>query len=168
MKEVYLKVPELNEIWFRKQMLACSETMSYNARSGDGGGTIDFNESMWDSWYAKWIGNKNPKFFYAYVYDKDTKEPVGHASYRFKDKSGCAELGLNIYAPHRKSGYAKPALCALVETAFENGYDELRDVIWDDQVGAHALFEKVGFKRVAYTDGAYDYRLTSKEYKDKK
>lgn len=79
MKEIYLKTPSIEELNYRKELLSDPETMAYNNHFG---GTIDFDESKWQTWFDKWIGDNNPDFFYAYIYDKSSNIPVGEAAYR--------------------------------------------------------------------------------------
>ena len=152
----------MGELGFRKRILADKDTMAFNQ---SGGGAIDFDESKWDTWFAKWIGRKNPNLFYAYIYDAESHAPVGEVSYRFEESSGCVEIGIIIDAAHRGAGYGRTGLRALVETAFKNGFSRLRDVIHKDNAGSHALFESIGFKRIGETEDGYDYRLGAAEYK---
>lgn len=93
MKEIYLKIPTFKELKYRKDLLSDKETMSYNNKFG---GTIDFNESKWETWYNKWIGNNDPNFFYAYIYDKELDIPVGEVAYRFDEESNCAMLNIKF------------------------------------------------------------------------
>lgn len=164
MRKIYLKTPKCEELWYRKQILADQETMAFNNPNG---GTIDFDESKWDNWYMKWIGNGNNSFYYAYVYDKELDIPVGEVAYRLDEESGCAMINIIMESKYRGQGYGSLGLKALVETAFKNGYKELRDSINKDSINSHILFEKIGFKNFRETDGCLDYRMSIDDYKNK-
>lgn len=161
MKEIYLKTPGFAELKYRKELLADPETMSYNNIYG---GTIDFDESKWEAWYNKWIGNNNSNFFYAYIYSNDYDIPVGEVAYRLDEETNCAMLNIIIDAKRRGNGYGNSALIELVKVAFKNGYKELRDLVFKDSTSSHALFEKLGFKCVGEVDDSKDYRLKEENF----
>ena len=161
MKDIYLKTPNFEELSYRKKILADKETMTFNNHHG---GTIDFDESKWEIWYNKWIGNKDKNFYYAYIIDKDSDLPVGEVAYRLDEESNSAMLNIIIEAANRGSGYGSMGLKALIENAFKNGYDTVRDMVYKDSTDSHALFEKIGFKCVAEKDECKDYRMTIDEY----
>ena len=139
--------------------------MSYNNESG---GIIDFDESKWETWYNKWIGNNNSNFFYAYIYDKDSNLPVGEVAYRLDEETNCAMLNIIVEAKHRGNGYGNSGLIALVKTAFKNGYKELRDLVFIKSTSSHALFEKLGFKCVGVVEDSKDYRLIEENFTESK
>ena len=49
---VYLITPRLEDLWFRQQMMADPNTMSYNHAWG---GSIPFPENQWPDWYDHWV-----------------------------------------------------------------------------------------------------------------
>ena len=52
--------------------------------------------------------------------------------------------------------------------AFKNGWDELRDLIGKDNIGAQKLFSDFGFRIVnPDVDGSIDFRLTKEEFINK-
>lgn len=53
--------PAFDDLWFRKNLMADEETMSYNARWG---GTIPFPEEEWESWYESWVRNPGASRYY--------------------------------------------------------------------------------------------------------
>jgi diamine N-acetyltransferase len=161
MREIYLKTPELSELAYRKNLLADKETMAYNNKFG---GTINFEKEKWESWFNKWIGNKDEKYFYAYIYDKEDNKPVGEVGYRFDEETNSVILNIIVEASQRGKGYGYSGLSALIKEAFDNGYDELRDLVYIDSNNSHALFEKLGFKCVGIVNDSKDYRLTKKDY----
>lgn len=164
MKKIYLSTPKLNELGYRKKLLADKETMTYNEAYG---GAIDFNESKWETWYAKWIGNNDDNFFYAYIYDKETNVLVGEVGYRKDEETSGVLLNIIIEANNRGKGYGVPGLVALIETAFKNGFKEVRDLIANTSISSHKLFEKVGFKCVGEVDNSKDYRMSLEDYINK-
>lgn len=163
-KEIYLKTPKLEELEYRKKLLMDLDTMSYNKKHG---GVIDFDESKWAAWYDKWINHHNPDFFYAYVFDKKTNEPVGEVAYRKEGSEDCVMLNIIIDFSKRGNGYGNAGLIELIKIAFKNGYKEARDSINIDSLNSHLLFEKVGFKLINEFDGVKEYRITLEEYINK-
>ncbi len=160
MKKVYLKEPRYEELIYRKNLLADEKTMEYNWRYG---GTIDFPESKWDAWYTKWIKNKDPKYFYRYIYDNRTNAPVGEVAYR-NEEDNFVYLSIIIHYNERKNKYGEEALIKLIKEAFNSGYDEVRDLIDIDSLGAHYLFEKVGFTYFGDIEFSRDYRLKKEDF----
>ena len=67
------------------KLLKDKKTMAFNKING---GTVDFNEKIWKSWYQLWMNDT--KYYYAYVYDDEIKKYISaHADeYRlFLEKS---------------------------------------------------------------------------------
>lgn len=135
--------------------------MVFNERYG---GVIDFEESKWETWYTKWIGNNNPNFFYAYIFDKETDNPVGEVAYRKDDNTNCAMLNIIIEFSKRGKGYSSIGLIELLRIVFKNGFNEARDLVFNDNISSHILFEKMGFKCIGEVDYAKDYRITLEDY----
>lgn len=156
MKEVYLKVPELPDLWFRKKCMEDPNTMSYNAGydvSYEGyhydTGCIDFPESKWQKWYDTKL--KKDGLYYAYIVDKDTNEFVGYINYH-KNQNGTYSMGVLIHAGSRGKGYMKPALRELIKVAKESGINELWDCVPLNREHALKGFTDVGFEIVSYVD----------------
>ena len=59
-----LNKPELEDLWFREELLSDKATMSYNHAWG---GTISFPKEKWESWYNKWVMSCEGKQFYRYI-----------------------------------------------------------------------------------------------------
>lgn len=130
-----LYVPKIEELDYRKHLLADKPTMSYNHAYG---GTIDFNESKWQDWYERWMNDATR--FYAYIKIQDYY--VGEVAYHLEgDKVLCDVL---IEAQYRRLGYGKQALSLLEEVAKNNKIKELYDHIAIDNPGIQ-LFEQAGF-----------------------
>lgn len=164
MKKIYLKTPTMDELSYRKDLIGNPATMSFNASSG---GTIDFDESKWESWFNKWIGTRDSNYFYAYIFDKETDTFVGEVAYRLDFESNCAMLNIIIEASQRGNGYGYSGLMALVKTAFKNGYKELRDLVYNESKDSHTLFEKLGFKCIGIVEDSRDYRLKIEDFVEK-
>ncbi len=150
MKRVFLKVPKIEDLKYRKIWLNDSNTMSYNAgydidlKGYDKEtGTITKTDEEMIEWYNKWI-NKEPDRYYAYIYSVDESEPIGEVYY-YPD-GDIHSMGILINDKYRGKGYSYLALLELLEVAFEkNNINELSDFIPIDRVGAIKSFKKAGF-----------------------
>lgn len=121
---LYLYVPKIEDLWFRKKMLADPETMSYNKNwevDYDGydkaTGCIDFKEEEFESWLEYWT-DKQPTRFYAYVC-KDDGEFIGEVNFQYNEEKKWHDMGVVIYSKHRGKGYGTKALKLLLKQAFE-------------------------------------------------
>lgn len=161
MSKITLRTPDFNELTYRKNLLLDPETMAYNKNFG---GTIDFNESKWEDWFKKWISNNDHNYYYAYIIDNSLNIPVGEVAYRFDNESKTVNLNIILEAKRRGFGFGKEGLIELVKTAFNNGFNEVRDIIDIDNISSHKLFENIGFKCQGIIEGGKDYRLTKEEY----
>ena len=74
--------PELEDLWFREELMGDPNTMSYNHASG---GTIPFPKEKWVSWYQKWIVPDESKRYYRYLQNEETKQFVGEIAYYLDD-----------------------------------------------------------------------------------
>ena len=142
-----LHKPLLSELWFKKKLLSDPETMSYNLRYG---GTIDFPESRWPSWYEAWIGCTDGSKFYSYLKDKDSGEFIGEAAYHFEDGRCMADM--IVLAGYRGRGYGREGLELLLSAAKKNGIKVMYDEIDISSKAGIFLFESEGFERVSETD----------------
>ena len=150
MKKVYLKVPNKNELKYRKEWMNDPKTMSYNAgfdielKGYDKDtGTISKTDDELLEWYDKWIGHEPDKFF-AYIYVEDIEEPVGEIYYYLD--GNIHSMGIVIDYKYRGQGYSYSALLELEKVAFEkNKISELSDMIPIERIGAIKSFKKAGF-----------------------
>ena len=155
-------VPKKEDLGYRKSIVEDPKTMEYN------NGIVPFPEEKWDSWYAKWIGNNDSNYYYAYIYDKDIESNVGEIAYRKDSEMDLVMLNIIIEYKHRGKGYGKEGLKGLVATAFKNGWNEVRDLIEKNNTGSHKLFSDFGFKIVNNdVDGSIDFRLTKEDFINK-
>lgn len=155
-------VPKKEDLNYRKSIVEDPKTMEYN------NGIVPFPKEKWDSWYEKWIGNGDPNFYYAYIFDKDIQSYVGEIAYRKEPEMNLVTLNIIIENKHRGKGYGKEGLKGLVSKAFKNGWNEVRDLIGKDNIGSQKLFSDFGFKIVnPDVDGSVDFRLTKEEFINK-
>ncbi|MBR4235259.1 MAG: GNAT family N-acetyltransferase [Clostridia bacterium] len=153
-----LIVPQLQDLWFRRQLLADPDTMSYNRVCG---GTIDFPEEKWADWYARWVLDTEGKHFYSYVVNQ-AGAFVGEAAYHW-DASRCICCAdVIVAAQYRRRGYGRAALIMLCGAAKQNGISVLHD---DIAVGNPAvkLFLALGFLEEYRTD---EYIMLKKKLRD--
>ena len=139
---ITLYIPTLEDLWFRRQFLCDSETMSYNHAWG---GTIDFPEDKWENWFDFWIKNPENKRFYCYLMESDSNLFVGEVAYHYDEKRDIFIADIIVPAQYRGQGYGKAGLNLLCEAATDNGIEVLYDDIAIDNP-AIDLFLKNGFR----------------------
>lgn len=165
MEKIYLKIPNIDELHFRKEWMEDPKTMSYNKGFdmdlkgyNKETGTITKTDEEMISWYNNWIG-KEPDKFFAYIYVKDIEEPVGEVYY-YSD-GDVHSMGILIIDKYRGKGYSYKALLELEKIAFEkNGINELSDIIPLDRIVAIKTFKKAGF---IHTDKIVREKIFDKE-----
>lgn len=148
---IYLKVPSVDELYYRQEWMKDEKTMSYNAGFdmdlkgyNKENGIITKTDEEMINWYNNWI-NKEPDKYFAYVYDNEIDEPLGEVYY-YPD-NGIHSMGIVIQDKYRGKGYSYNALLELEKIAFEkNNINELSDMVPLDRVGAINVFKKAGFK----------------------
>ena len=146
-KMLKLHEPTLEDLWFRQQMMADPETMSYNHAWG---GTIPFPEDEWKDWYDCWITNNKNHRYYRYL--KNTSEQfVGEIAYHYDEERCVFIADVIVYAPHRGNGYGGRGLELLCAVAKENGVTVLYDDIAVDNPSVE-LFLRHGFIEEYRTD----------------
>lgn len=152
-------IPKKEELGYRQSVVEDEETMTYN------NGIVPFPKEKWDTWYSKWIGSNNPDYFYAYLFDEETKEFVGEIAYRKETDPTIVTLSIIIEHKHRGKGYGKEGLHLLVKNAFKNGYNEVRDYINRNSINSHKLFSNFGFKTIdSENNEDIEFRLTKNEF----
>ena len=150
MKNIYLKVPSINELHYRQNWMKDPKTMSYNAgydidlKGYDKNtGTITKSNEEMIAWYNNWI-NQEPDKYFAYIYDISISEPIGEVYYYLDN--GIHSMGIVIQDKYRGKGYSYMTLLELQKVAFEkNNISELSDFIPLDRIGAIKSFKKAGF-----------------------
>ena len=94
--QLTLVTPELDDLWFREELMADEETMSYNAKWG---GTIPFPKEEWETWYEAYVKNMENNRFYRYLMNSQN-EYVGEIAYHYdraRDIYICHVLILSKY-----------------------------------------------------------------------
>lgn len=150
MNNIYLKVPNIEDLKYRQMWMMDSKTMSYNVgfdinlKGYDKNtGTIFKDDEEMKKWFGNWI-NKEPDRYLAQIYSSDELEPIGEIYYYLD--GDIHEMGILIQDKFRGKGYSYPALMELEKIAFEkNNINELSDMVPLDRVGALKVFKKAGF-----------------------
>ena len=65
---ISLYIPQIEDLWFRREFMADPDTMSYNNAWG---GTIPFPKEDWESWYSAWVNPSDEKHFYRYLKNEE-------------------------------------------------------------------------------------------------
>ena len=138
--------PKIEDLWFRRQMLADEETMSYNRAWG---GTISFPEERWRDWHEAWVGRPEGGRYYRYLTAEDGRF-VGEIAYHFDEAFQHYTADVIIYAKERNKGYGGQGLALLCDAAKKNGIGVLYDDIAADNP-AIGLFLRRGFTEDART-----------------
>ena len=165
MKRVFLVVPSIEDLKYRKKWMNDPKTMSYNVgfdmelKGYDKNtGIISKTDEEMIDWYNKWV-NKEPDRYFAYIHSIDEEEPIGEVYY-YPD-GDIHSMGILISDKYRGKGYSYLALLALEEVAFErNDISELSDMIPLDRIGAIKSFKKAGF---IHTDKEEKEKVFGKE-----
>lgn len=150
-QRLYLKVPEFEELWYRKKLLSDPKTMEFNKGYDNeeeyynyDNGTIDFDERQWDDFYKKWIVN-NKKNFYAYIVRKYDKKFIGEIKFTQEERKG---LDVNIILEDAARGfhYSYDALNLLSKEAFEKRkINKLSKVVAEKVYDSVAAFSEAGY-----------------------
>ncbi len=138
---VILHMPELRELWFRKEILEDEATMSFNHSWG---GTIPFPESDWNSWSDYWVIHNDGKRFYRYLKEQKTGKYVGEIAYHLDGDRQIWLADVIVKADSRGNGYGTQGLRLLCDIAAQNGIEILWDNIAIDN-SAIKLFLREGF-----------------------
>ncbi len=168
---IYLHIPQIEELWYRRMILRDPATMDYNrgyALDFDGydaqTGCIDFPQEQWARWHACFIG-KEPKRYYAYIARADTGEFIGEVNIRQSETDPWHEMGIVIEARHRGRGYAADALRLLLRQAFEVCHAEAVHNAFEDTRGAAARAHlSAGFRVCQHERGMLELIITKDQY----
>ncbi|MGM9662106.1 MAG: GNAT family N-acetyltransferase [Oscillospiraceae bacterium] len=133
--------PERKDLDYRRSLLSDRDTMAYNEQWG---GTIDFPEEKWETWYKKWVLSDENWRYYRYLYSEDIRSFVGEVAYHFDANCQAHIISIIIEATHRGKGYGKEGLSLLIEAAKQNCVTRLCDDIAIDNPCV-SLFLNTGF-----------------------
>lgn len=122
--QLHLHIPELSELWYRRQILSDASTMDYNKEYNlnfegyhNDTGCIDFPEEQWEMWY-NWFVCGNPERFYAYIVRNGDNAFIGEVNIH-KSSKDWYDMGIVIESKYRGNGYSTEALRLLLTEAFE-------------------------------------------------
>ena len=126
MEQLELYVPKLEDLWFYQKMMSDPETMSYNANwdvNYDGyhrdTGCVDYPDAVLPAWYENMVGQE-PERFYAYIKRSADGAWIGDVNFHYNPAKDWWDMGIVLYAPYRRKGYAVPALKLMLEHAFRD------------------------------------------------
>ncbi|MBR0429592.1 MAG: GNAT family N-acetyltransferase [Lachnospiraceae bacterium] len=139
--QLTLVTPELEDLWFREELMADEETMSYNAKWG---GTIPFPKEEWEPWYEAYVKNMGNNRFYRYLMNSEN-EYVGEIAYHYDKARDIYICHVLILSKYRNQGYGTEGIRQLCQAAKENGISVLHDDIAADNP-SYQLFLKNGFE----------------------
>ena len=167
-KEIYLHVPEFNELWYRKKLMEDAHTMSYNkgypAFEGYNSetGCIAFPESEWEEWYQYFVG-REPKRFYAYIVRKTDNVFIGEVNLHESSENAWHEMGIVIEAKYRGKGYAADALKQLIDYGMEQmKVKAIHNVFEEEREAAIRTHLAAGFLEYARQDGMVEFLITAR------
>jgi RimJ/RimL family protein N-acetyltransferase len=168
---LYLHVPDVDEMWYRRRIMLDPDTMSYNRGydlETDGydrqTGCIEFPQSKWQSWCDHFIDNE-PDRFYAYVARREDLEFVGEVNLHKAGDGKWHELGIVIENQYRGMGYAGEAMELLLQVAFEVcGAEAVHNAFEKSRDSAVKLHRKAGFRELEEKDGLLEFVITKDEY----
>ena len=138
--------PNINDLWFRQELLNDSNTMEYNNNHGK---TIDFPKEKWQTWYNKWLNTNT--HYYRYLLDDSTNKFIGEVAYYYDNQRKINIASIIIHAKYRHKGYGTKALNLLCNAAKNNGITTLYDDISINNL-AIKLFLNNGFSIDYETD----------------
>lgn len=137
---VTLVKPMLEQLSFRRQLLADKATMTYNHSWG---GTIDFPRERWQDWYVHWVEQPQRRF-YRYLYVQELGTYVGEVSHHYDADYQKYLADVIVMDRYRGHGYGREGLELLCRAAKEQGLPGLCDNIAPDNP-AIRLFTQLGF-----------------------
>lgn len=148
MKELELKIPNCNELEYRRHLISDEKTMDYNKGYGDNG-TGCYHQSIEQvkKWYENWNnGNGN---YYAYIISKEDNQPIGEVDIHWSEYCKKHIIGIIIEAKYRGLGYSEKALKLLCDVAFNKlNLETIYDDFPSSRIAAEKLFANVGFERI--------------------
>lgn len=150
MDNLKLVIPQIKDLWFKKEIKEDPNTMDYNAGydltfSGYNreNGTIKTDlKELENIWSKKWIGNEPTNFYY---YISLNNKFIGEIYAKFDEYKNAHEIGIVIKAEHRGKGISTPAIKLLCEKLKESGIKNLYHELPKSRVGAIKADTNNGF-----------------------
>ena len=163
MKEkIRLKIPNEQELEYRRQLISDEETMSYNMGYGDNGGcTYIRTYEQVRLWYKNWSNNKDR--FYSYIVRNSDNKFIGEVN--IYKSNPWFEMGIVIESKYRGMGYSSYALKLLLYHAFENmNANAVHNSFEDTRTAAIKTHISAGFKEIKHQNGIIEFLITKEEY----
>ncbi len=158
-KSIYLKVPSLNDLAKTEMLLQDKETMKFNEKWG---GTVDFPESKWQSFYEDYI--ENPERHYFHVYNLEGVF-VGEVSTRYNHVEQAHMMNIKIMHRFRGNNHGYDALELFLEYLFiECGIERIKDNIGHDSKSGQRLFHSLGFQELYRTEDFIMLELKKEDF----
>ncbi len=175
MNQLYLYVPSLDDLWYRKRIMSDPDTMSYNKGYNleiDGydnrTGCIEFPEYNWRGWFNKFIGNE-PDRYYAYIVRSEDNAFIGEVCAYKSSANSWHEIGIVLEAMYRCMGYAEEALKLLLEHAFEEmGVETIHNYFEATRTAAVRTHLSVGFFEYKRENNIIELLITKERFYRKK
>ncbi|MFD0771486.1 GNAT family N-acetyltransferase [Bacillus sp. CGMCC 1.60114] len=125
-----------------------------------------FLEDRRPSWFEKNVEPTDGKHFYTLIYT-NTDTPIGEVSFgRYDLNTKTAEFNIKIEYKHRGNGYAKEAICLLLEYYFEGFNGEIMiDCIAKNNISGQRVLQNFGFRHIATTGDAYVVQMKKEDFK---
>lgn len=174
-QRLHCHIPTYEELSYREKLLSQTETMDYNRGYENGGpgydsstGCIAFPRSLWENWYAYWIGQE-PVRWYAYLARNEDGVFIGEVNVHQEAQTGRFEMGIVLEGKYRGQGYAVEGLNLLLRQAFEKmGAEAVYNTFETDRLAALKAHFAAGFTSCGEEDGMTELRITKEQYKVKK
>ena len=175
MNRLYLKIPTLENLKYRKEYLSDSNTMSYNIgyQKFDGynpiNGTINFTEDKWEEWLLKWTNNKER--FFAYLVTKSDDKIIGNVAFHYDSNYGMYMVEILIIYSCRQNGYSIDGLKLLCDVAFSQYHvNALMNQIPIERISAIKAHKKMGFIECQENNPDKEHKvnllLSNRQYKN--
>jgi len=167
-ERLYLHVPDVDEMWYRRRIMMDPATMEYNKGLDicEGydpeTGCVNFPQSQWQGFCDRFVDNE-PERFFAFIARRADLEFVGQVSLEKNDEG--MEISILVEDQYRRQGYATEAMELVLQVAFEvMKAEKVENSFNADLVAAVKLFDKAGFRAQAEENGKRTYVLTKEEY----
>lgn len=172
-EQLELYIPTMEDLWFYQKMMSDPETMAYNAGwnvAYDGyhrdTGCVDYPDAILADWYHRWVGHE-PEFFFAYIKRSSDGAWIGTVNFQYDPEKDWWDMGIVIYAPYRRKGYAVPAMKRMLDYAFhECGIARIHNdfEIARNEIAAWKTHRKSVFRELGVENGFLQMMITKEEY----
>ena len=160
-KNIYLRLPEYEELEYIKWLWMDEETMK------EVGGPISLSDENAEKWYKMMISPGSATDYYCLIFNLDDI-PVGEVSFhRYNAETKTGELNIKIESAHRGKGYAKEALFIMLGYFFfEFGGQVMEDSIAVDNIVGQQVLLKFGFEHDPMVNDVFLVRITKEKFRN--